>query len=210
MAMIWDAGIWIQAILYVFVWSLAIPGENRFYRFAEYTLIGVTAGYAMVQGIKTIIDTSFQPVLTGQIYMIIPIVLGFSVYLLYTKNYKYVSRWPMALMIGSGIGVTIRAIPRVRIIEQVTASFLPILGVDPFTAFSNLVLIVSTVVTLFYFFTTIEHKGNYGKVTKFGRYIIMILLGANWGSQIMMRSTMFIGNMSFMIRDFLFVLLGIS
>ncbi len=206
----WDTiGLWINAILTVAIISFAVPGENVFYRIAEYTMIGITAGYAMVQGIRVVLNLGVTPVLSGSVPMLIAVLLGLLVYARFSKRYGYLSRWPVALMVGSGIGVSIRAIPEVSILAQVQATFLPILGVDAGTAISNLVLIVTCITTMYYFFMTIEPKGNLRHISTMGRYSLMVLFGAYWGSQLMTRSTMFIGRMSFLLRDWLLPLLGL-
>jgi hypothetical protein len=206
----WDTiGMWINAILTIAIISFAVPGENVFYRIAEYTMIGITAGYAMVQGIRVVLNLGITPVLNGQAHMLIALLLGLLVYARFSKTYGYLSRWPVAIMIGSGIGVSIRATPEVSILKQAQATFLPLIGVDTNTAIGNLVLIVTCLTTMYYFFITIETKGSLRHVSTVGRYSLMILFGAYWGSQLMTRSTMFIGRMSFLIRDWLYPLLGL-
>jgi len=202
-------GLWINAILTIAIISFAVPGENRFYRFAEYTMIGITAGYAMVQGVRVVLNLGITPMFSGKPYMIVPMLVGLLVYTRFSKKYGYMSRWPIAVMVGSGIGVAMRAIPEVSILKQVQATFLPIVGVDAGTAISNLVLIVTCLTTMYYFFMTMESKGNTRYISTIGRYSLMILFGAYWGSQLMTRSTMFIGRMSFLIKDWLFPLLGL-
>ena len=202
-------GMWVNALLTIAIISFAVPGENMFYRFAEYTMIGVTAGYAMVQGIRVLLNLGFTPVMSGSVQFLLPILLGLLVYARFMKKYAYMSRWPMAIMVGSGIGVSVRAVPEVDILKQIQATFLPIIGVDPFTGLSNLILIVACLTTMFYFFTTFMPTGNLRHVAATGRYSLMILFGAYWGSQLMTRSTMFIGRMSFLILDWLYPLLGL-
>jgi hypothetical protein len=207
----WDTiGLWVNAILTIAIISFAVPGENIFYRIAEYVMIGITAGYAVVQGVRVILNLGIQPMMGGAIHMLIPILLGLLVYTRFSKKYGYISRWPIALMVGSGIGVSIRAIPEVDILRQIQASFLPLIGVNWDIALGNLVLLGALLSTLFYFFVTVEPRGGLKYISVMGRYSLMVLFGAYWGSQLMTRSTMFIGRMSFLLRDWLFPLLGIS
>lgn len=207
----WDIlGNWINAILTIAIISFAVPGENIFYRIAEYIMIGITAGYAVVQGIRVVLNLGISPMMSGQAYMLFPILLGLLVYTRFSKQYGYLSRWPIALMVGSGIGVSIRAVPEVDIMNQIKASFLPLVGVNWDVAVSNIILLIALLSTLFYFFMTVEQKGPLRQISVVGRYSLMILFGAYWGSQLMTRSTMFIGRMSFLIKDFLFPMLGLG
>jgi hypothetical protein len=207
----WDIlGNWINAILTIAIISFAVPGENIFYRIAEYIMIGITAGYAVVQGIRVVLNLGISPMMSGQAYMLLPILLGLLVYTRFSKQYGYLSRWPIALMVGSGIGVSIRAVPEVDIMNQIKASFLPLVGVNWDVAVSNIILLIALLSTLFYFFMTVEQKGPLRQISVVGRYSLMILFGAYWGSQLMTRSTMFIGRMSFLIKDFLFPMLGLG
>jgi hypothetical protein len=207
----WDIlGNWINAILTIAIISFAVPGENIFYRIAEYIMIGITAGYAVVQGMRVVLNLGISPMMSGQAYMLFPILLGLLVYTRFSKQYGYLSRWPIALMVGSGIGVSIRAVPEVDIMNQIKASFLPLVGVNWDVAVSNIILLIALLSTLFYFFMTVEQKGPLRQISVVGRYSLMILFGAYWGSQLMTRSTMFIGRMSFLIKDFLFPMLGLG
>jgi hypothetical protein len=207
----WDIlGNWINAILTIAIISFAVPGENIFYRIAEYIMIGITAGYAVVQGMRVVLNLGISPMMSGQAYMLFPILLGLLVYTRFSKQYGYLSRWPIALMVGSGIGVSIRAVPEVDIMNQIKASFLPLVGVNWDIAVSNIILLITLLSTLFYFFMTVEQKGPLRQISVVGRYSLMILFGAYWGSQLMTRSTMFIGRMSFLIKDFLFPMLGLG
>lgn len=207
----WDIlGNWINVILTIAIISFAVPGENIFYRIAEYIMIGITAGYAVVQGIRVVLNLGISPMMSGQVYMLLPILLGLLVYTRFSKQYGHLSRWPIALMVGCGIGVSIRAVPEVDIMNQIKASFLPIIGVSWDVAVSNIILLITLLSTLFYFFMTMEQKGPLRKVSVVGRYSLMILFGAYWGSQLMTRSTMFIGRISFLIKDFLFPMLGLG
>ncbi len=156
----WDIlGNWINAILTIAIISFAVPGENIFYRIAEYIMIGITAGYAVVQGMRVVLNLGISPMMSGQAYMLFPILLGLLVYTRFSKQYGYLSRWPIALMVGSGIGVSIRAVPEVDIMNQIKASFLPLVGVNWDVAVSNIILLIALLSTLFYFFMTVEQKG---------------------------------------------------
>lgn len=205
----WDQiGLWLSAFMTIAVWSFAIPGENKVYRVAEYTMIGVAAGYSLAQGVRVVMQLGFTPLMGGQSLLIIPILFGLLIFTQVSSKYRYLSRWPMALLIGSGVGVSIRTTPEVNIMRQITATFLPIFGVEPFQGFSNLVLIVACISALAYFYMTFEMKGPVGGISQLGRYSIMILLGATWGSQLMIRATIFIGRLTFLIRDFFLVVLS--
>lgn len=176
--------------------------ENPFYRFAEYLLVGISVGYYLVI-ISTntlyplVIDKIF---VQGEFVAVIPVVLGFMMFARLNKRWAYLSRIPLALMIGFGAGLSIPAMLQARILRQMSASM------QSFLTINGAVILIGILSTLSYFYFSKKQEGVFGKFTMLGTYFLMIFFGATFGYTVMSRISLLIGRMEFILRDALGVI----
>lgn len=196
------AGILTLAI-YTFLYK-----DNPVYRLAESWLIGLSIGYTLVIFWQTtLIDNLFSPLFgEGRAIMIIPLILGLLMFSRFFKNISWMSRIPIAFMIGAGAGVSIPVMLYARTLKQVSASVMPLIGDNGVFNFEALVIAVGLLSTLAYFYFSREHKGAMGKAAKLGTYFLMIFFGTTFGYTVMSRMSTFIGRVDFLLTDFLHVI----
>lgn len=173
--------------------------ESAFWRFAEQTFIGLAMGYSFVLAIQQIQSVAWIPISTGKNYMfVVPLILGLMLYARFSKKYAWVSRWPMAVLIGLGTGIAMRTVIEAQIIQQISATFLPLIAANAMTTFNNIVIVVMVLSTLYFFTFT----GGTGKVPdavrKLGRYTLMLTFGAAFGATVLTRMTLFIGRFTYL------------
>lgn len=198
-----DIGILIAGILTLAIYSFLYK-DNPVYRMAEHLLIGLSIGYALViYWQTTLMDILFKPLfLDGKLALIIPLVLGLLMFSRFSSRISWLSRIPIALMIGAGAGVAIPAMLYARTLKQVSASIMPLYDATGFHI-EVVVVAVGLLSTLAYFFFSREHKGIMGKVAGVGTYFLMIFFGATFGYTVMSRMSTFIGRIDFLLTDFL-------
>ena len=173
----------IVAILTLMAWSM-LYRETVFYRFVEHLIIGFSMGYTLYITIDTLKKIWISPMLAGNWILIIPAILGFLLYTSFSERYRYLSRWGIAAIAGSGAGFAVgRAVP-VQIIGQIKPFFLNLREVGAPAIINWLVVIITTVTTLAYFTFTREHKGALGWAAKIGRWSMMAAFGATFGATI--------------------------
>ena len=73
-------GIWVGLILTLMVYSQMLYKETFLWTIAEHVSIGVTTGYIVATGIKTIMDTAVSPLTKGDALLAVPIILGLFMY----------------------------------------------------------------------------------------------------------------------------------
>jgi hypothetical protein len=160
--------------------SYAFLGETKWFAISESIFIG--GGIAMAG--FSIIDT-----LTSQIsanaLMIIPFIIGILAYTRWTK-YRWLARYPVSILSGIGLGVTVGSTIRgqiiagmIRVIQDVQ-EFDP----DPISAFVSLIGVVTV---LFYFtysakYSKPVHEGRFGIVAKIGRLFLFSGFGYLYAS----------------------------
>jgi hypothetical protein len=185
--------------------------DNPFYKFAEHLVAGTAAGYFVIilwhNGLK---PNLFDYLSDGHFYLLwldsahphylIPALLGALMWTRFSRKWSWVSRWPMAIYIGIGVGIAIPLGMRNYVNMQLLASMREIswdnfLGngyLDATAGFSQLLIFVGMLAALFYFFFSKEHKGIFSGVAKFGIGILMIGFGATFGFTVMARISLFI------------------
>ncbi len=198
-----DIGILIAGILTLAIYSFLYK-DNPVYKMAEHLLIGLSIGYTLVIFWQTtLVDRLFSPLFErGEIVLIIPFVLGLLMFSRLSDRYAWLSRIPIALMIGAGAGVAIPAMLYARTLKQVSASVMPLVDARGFHV-EALVVAMGLLSTLAYFYFSREHKGVIGKVAKVGTYFLMIFFGATFGYTVMSRMSTLIGRIDFLLTDFL-------
>ena len=195
-------GLWTALILMLMIYSYPLYKENKAYRFAEYTYIAVAMAIGLIVTLDTLIRTQLTPLFTkGQFILVIPIILGFMMYFLLIPDYRWVSRYPIAILVGSsmGVGLSSTIIPSIlnQIINTIQHPGAAATAVD---WFSFGYIAVGTICATMYFLLTYEHTGPIKHATKAGRYFIMLGLGAYFGNTVLFRLSMLATRAQFFLQ----------
>ena len=199
-----DPGTIVAGILTIAILSF-LYGDNPVYKMAETLLVGVSMGYVLViTWTNTLMAVLFKPLFVeSQFWLVIPLIFGLFMFGRFHKSTSFLSRYSMAVLIGSGAGVAIPAMLGARTLRQMTATVEMVQGDSFLTIFSGLVVVVGLFSTLSYFYFSREHEGIMGRSAKVGTYFLMIFFGTTFGYTVMSRVSTFIGRMDFLLSDFL-------
>ena len=199
-----DPGTIVAGILTIAILSF-LYGDNPVYKMAETLLVGVSMGYVLViTWTNTLMAVLFKPLFVeSQFWLVIPLIFGLFMFGRFHKSTSFLSRYSMAVLIGSGAGVAIPAMLGARTLRQMTATVEMVQGDSLFMIFSGLVVVVGLFTTLSYFYFSREHEGIMGRSAKVGTYFLMIFFGTTFGYTVMSRVSTFIGRMDFLLSDFL-------
>ncbi len=182
--------------------------DNPVYRMAESLLVGISIGYVLViTWSNTIMDTLFTPLVHGgEFTLLIPMILGLLMFGRFHQSTSFLSRYSMAVLIGSGAGVAIPAMLGARTLAQLSATVELVKADSILTGFSAVIVIIGLLCTLSYFYFSREHSGWMGRSAKIGTYFLMIFFGTTFGYTVMSRMSIFIGRIDFLLSDFLRVI----
>ena len=180
----------IAALLTVATLSF-IYKENPFYRWAEYTVIGITTGNWLVMAIDAIRNAAIGPLLAGEYHVIIALILG-ALYFSRLAGAPWLYRYPIAVLTGLGVGFAIRGQPGV-ILSQIQGVMKP-LSLD-IAGFGVLMALAAVVFGLTYFTYTNEQKGTLGIFSIIGRYFIMAFVGQRFVGEVNAYITILVGRL---------------
>ena len=205
-------GIFIAAGLTLCVYSFLYK-DNPFYKFAEHLFVGVAAGYTIVIAWhQTIIRMIWLPVKTGGfteiILVIIPTLIGLLMFSRFVPKHRWLIRWPLAFMIGTGAGASIPLTMQSYIFKQSEATLQPFVDAGSLSfvvAVNSIIIALGVLCVLIYFFFSVEHKGPVGVASKVGIFFLMVSFGAAFGYTVMARISLLIGRVYFLLHDWLHI-----
>ena len=199
-----DPGIWVAAVFTLAIFSFLYK-DNPVYKFAEHLLVGISAGYYLVQYFfSAAYKKLYVPVfINGEYWLVVGGILGIMMFARLSRKTEWVSRYPVAFYVAAWAGYVIPSYVQVRILQQAESTMF-----NPFTmsvqeALSATVLLVGVVTTLLYFYFSAEHKGGLKHISRIGITFLMIGFGATFGYNVMGRISLLIGRFQFLLSDWL-------
>ena len=208
-----EPGVWIASLLTLGIFSFLYK-DNPVYKFCEHLFVGVSAGYWVVltyySSIKpNLVDPLFFAPFSWDrhLLLVIPLVLSFFLFSRFFPRGDWLSRWPIAFILGVYPALRITGFAQGDLVEQVHGTILPLwVPGDTGTTINNWLLVGGLVTTLIFFFFSKEHKGALGGSAKVGIYFLMISFGASYGYTVMARVSLLIGRVMFLLDDWLGIL----
>ena len=199
-----DPQIWLAAFFTIAATSYAFR-DNLVFKFAENTFIGIAAGHAIVMGVKNIRDYGWTHIMNGEIIYVVVFVLGIMLYARFSDQYYWLYRYPIAFLVGNGIGISIRAAIHSDFIVQVRATASPLIASDALGTVNALITFVGCITAMSHFIFTYEkmNEGVLGWFPRSGRSLMLLAFGASFGNTVMSRFGMYQGRIIFLLRDWL-------
>jgi hypothetical protein len=196
------SGIWAALILTLATYSYVLYKETYAFRFAEHAFMATTFAVAVVVAVQTLMSNTFLPISQGDWSYVIPIILGLLMYAMPFKQYRWIARYPIALIVGVGTGVAIRGAVQAQVVGQVLGAITLPSPPTPINWFNFFFSLITFVTSTSYFIFTKEHTGLFKYPTKIGRYALMLALGSYFGNTVLFRMSMLAGR----VQDILKVL----
>ena len=203
-------GIWVGAFFTLAIYSFLYK-ENPVYRLAEHLVVGISLGYTMVLIYNTVIlPKLLEPIFAGNHWLlIIPGLLGLLYITRFIPSIAWLSRYPIAFIMGTAMGVGFPLTMKAYVLRQLEAAMVPLYasGMPWHEVFGNIVMIFGTLAALIYFFFSKPHKGLFfGTGSKIGIWVIMLGFGATFGFTVMGRISLLIGRIQYLLGDWLHII----
>jgi hypothetical protein len=218
-----STGLWISALFTLAIFSFLFR-DNPFYRVAEAIVVGVSAAYWMVVGFWDVLvpnlfarlgpDTIRSVLMPGlaeqDLRYLIPLALGIMLLWRLAPSGAWISRWPLAFIIGTTAGLRMIAFLHGDFLAQIRNSILPLVvfeagQADVSASLTNLIMVAGVLCCLAYFFFSFEHQGVVGGAARVGIWILMVTFGAAFGYTVMGRIALLAIRLEFLIDDWLWL-----
>lgn len=183
---------WICIMLYTMLY-----GDNVVSKTAEHIYMGVLAGYDVIVNLNYFytkgVLASANP---ATFHFIIPVILGILIYARLHGKTRWLYRYPMAIIMGASLGVTIRTTVFSQVIDQILGNFppkAPLVGVPAGNAINNLIIIVGSLCAIVFFVFSREFKGPERYVNRLGRLFLLGGFGMTYGNTVSYRYELMAG-----------------
>lgn len=120
----------------------------------------------------------------------------------------WISRWPLAFIVGATAGLYMMLYFVTNALNQVSDTMQSLIVMNSTTGniiwtqtIGALVVAVGVFTGLVYFFFSKEHKGGFGVTARIGIWFLMVTFGASFGYTVMSRMSLLIGRVDFIFRD---------
>lgn len=203
--MAWETAALVAAFFVIALWSILFK-DTIVYRFAERTFVGVTLGVTITMAILAIRNGALTPITNGNYIPIIAVIFGLAMLTRLSKKYGWISRYPVALMTGTGLALMTRTSIQAQILSQVAPLVTtPFIGATWDVSFGNIFAWVGFIGGMSYFlFATpglpVTIQKNIGYLNRFGRYVIMMMLGTYFANILLGRSSMMLERVYFILQ----------
>ena len=196
-------GMWVAVILTIFMYSLILYKDNPLYKIAEAALMGTSIANVAVMAVKSLFGSGFTPLINGNYSLIIPLLLGLLVFTTYSKTYRKLSYWPIAVMSGVGIALAIRGGLHANVYKMIEATAGSIIVPNnPMASVNKLIVLIGTIASISYFFYTFKPTKNLERAQKLGRYFLMAFFGVIFGNVVMTRISYLTGRIQSLVEFF--------
>ena len=120
---------------------------------------------------------------------------------------------PLAFIVGTTAGLKLILFLNADFVRQIRSTMLPLIvysvgssgsrEFDWYQSLQNLVIVVSVLSSLTYFYFSVEHKGIVGRISRVGVWVLMISFGASFALTVMGRITLLTMRLQFLFDDWL-------
>ena len=188
--MVWDWNIFLGSIFALMMFSY-LWKPNLAFEISEAVYIGSSTANAVVIAVYFIWQKGVLGVMGGNTIYIIPLILGALLYTRFIESYKWVSKIPLAILIGLGVGLGMRGFLHSYVINAINY----VIGLK-LTSIENLVYIIAFITVTAYFIFGEKISGHpimSNGVVRVGRLILMLSFGVKFGTIIWGRLSSFMG-----------------
>lgn len=204
-----DPWVWLSAFLTICSFTL-LYGDNPLFRIGEYTYTATVVAHSVVMGIQTL-RSRFLPLFTGaKPILIVPLILGIMSLFVVWKKYAWLASFPIAIMIGVGTGLSIRALMATDVVGNINAvvSEAGKILVPPLSSqLGYFVRVVFTIAAVVYLLFTVFLRGPLSKpveyIRTFGKYVFLAYLGLSVGNAVMQVSGLATSAINRLLRQWL-------
>lgn len=168
-------------------------GDNPVSKITENIYMGILGGYIFATNWDFINKNAIGKIAGGDFVYILAIILSLMLLGRLKAEYLWISRYPVVLTVGVGLGMAMRTTVTADFLGQIHATLLPWNSLD------NIVMVIGTITAAAYFIFTAQTSGVYKYVNTAGRVFLLIAFGVAYGQTASFRFELVIGRLVAML-----------
>lgn len=168
-------------------------GDNPVSKITENIYMGILGGYIFATNWDFINKNAIGKVAGGDFIYIIAILLSLMLLGRLKAEYLWISRYPVVLTVGVGLGLAMRTTVTADFLGQIQATLLP------WNSLNNIVMVIGTITAAAYFIFTAQSSGVYKYVNTAGRVFLLCAFGVTYGQTVSFRMELVIGRLVAML-----------
>ena len=168
-------------------------GDNPISRITENIYMGILGGYLFATNWDFIRKNALSKVAGGEFVYIIAILLSLMLLGRLKPQYMWISRYPVVVTVGVGLGLAMRTTVMADFLGQIQATVLPL------NSLNNIVMVIGTCLTAAYFIFTTQESGVYKYIHTGGRVFLLCAFGVTYGQTVSFRMELVIGRLVAML-----------
>ena len=189
----------IQFAMVVSVWSYLYK-ENIFSKTATTITIAISTVHAFQYNFSNASKMAIDPLLSGDVIYIIPIILGLLLYTRLSTKYSWLASYSYSVSLGLGTGATLSTLFSSNVAQLiVNTAEKPFLGTGIVDQLSGLLLFVGTLLAITYWIFTKEATGIFGMGVRIGRWFLMISIGLLYAEDVVWSQSLFVAAMEMVL-----------
>lgn len=169
-------------------------GDNPISKITENLYMGILGGYILATNWDFINKNALTKIQAGQYVYLLALILSIMLFARLKPEWLWVSRYPVALTVGVGLGLALRTTVIADFMGQIQATLLPLNSIN------NIVMVIGTVTTAAYFIFTREFTGTYKYINQTGRLFLLVAFGVAYGQTASFRFELVIGRLVEMLK----------
>lgn len=199
--------IWITVFFTLAIYTF-LYRENLWFRLATAIYLGLATGYSITVDLKYLRDQWSGMWTSSGLMMTLfafAILVGLLWYFRFSKKYFYLYRWPLAIIVGTGIGMAMRTIIFAQFLTQIQGQVgLPLyVAGNALGSLNNILIAVMVPCVLLYFWFTGIGARREGvamrTIDTIARYTMMAGFGSAFGYTVLTRYSLFIGRCQYLL-----------
>jgi hypothetical protein len=173
---LWAVVAFVFAISYI--WR-----PNRFFTFVIHVILGSGSAHYFIMNVLIVTTSLSTFAASGQWIDLIFVLFGLLMLTTLHPRLNWLARYPTGIMVGTGLGLSLRAILKTQVIFGIVKGIKPLVTPTAATSVGNLVYVVVLCLSLYYFLFGWQPKGNWQKLTQVSRFVIYVAFGIVAGNQ---------------------------
>jgi len=192
-----DFWVWVRAIVVLSVFSF-LWKDNPVFAIAQNFYVGAAAAHGAVMAFQNFKSVAWVPLTTkGHLVVLIPICLGILMLTRFWKKYAYLSRIALAVPIGIGSGVALKAIPAAQVLSQIRATISDVSSVN------NLIILFGVLATISFFLFTAPQNAIMRGGYNVGLFFMCVTFGVTFAGAVLTYISVFFGPADAVLQSWL-------